>query len=173
MGFQVKTTLGQKEILAYQRITARTVQKVKMNVLHWGLIVLGLIGLTTSGAALTMTNFSGGAFFSLSLSMVSFIWGINWYRFQVWKVARNIPANMEQQFMFGEDGMIAKTSSEKVSHRYASFYAIAESRDYYVLFLAKGMGYILDKKGFEIGEAAEFAPFIQEMTGKKLAFVNI
>lgn len=173
MDFQVKTVLGQKEILAYQRITARTVQKVKMNLLHWGLIVVGLLGLTASGAAIGSGASGSGGILGVVLSMICFVWGINWYRYLVWKVARKVPPNLEQEFLFGEEGMVAKTSVEKLSHRYKGFYAIAESREYYVIFLAKGMGYILDKQGFLTGEAEAFGAYIQERTGKPLAVVNL
>lgn len=173
MEFQVKTTLGQKEILAYQRITGKTVQRVKMNVLHWGLVGLGLVGLTASGAALATVQGGAGSLLGLALSTICFVWGINWYRYLVWKVGRRLPADFQQEFLFGEDGMLARSVNEKVSHRYGAIYALAESQDYFVLFLHKGAGYILDKQGFEVGSPEEFATHIQEKTGKQISRVTL
>lgn len=173
MEFQVKTVLGQKEILAYQHIAAGSVQKVKMNLAHWSLIAVGLIGLAASGAGVARGGFAGAGIFGMAVSFLCFIWGANWYRYLVWKVTRKAPLGLEQEFLFGEEGMIARTQVEKVSHRYNAFYALAESKDYFVLFLNKEAGYILDKKGFSVGEPQDFAAGIQEKTGKKITIVKI
>ncbi len=173
MGFQVKTVLGRKEILAYQHITAHTVQKVKMNLLHWSLIAAGLVGLAASGAGIARGGFAGAGVFGVAVSFLCFIWGANWYNYLVWRVSRKAPLGMEQEFLFGDEGMIARTQVEKVSHRYSAFYALAESKDYFVLYLSKGSGYVLDKNGFSVGDPQAFAAEIQEKTGKPLTFVNL
>ena len=69
--------------------------------------------------------------------------------------------------------MVAQGGTEKVVHQYGEFRDLAETEDYFVLFLHKGAGYILDKKGFLTGTPAQFGEFIKEKTGKDIPFVKI
>ena len=173
MEFLVKTTLGTTEIMAYQKITGKTVQKVKMTALHWGLIGFGLLRLTASGAALSVARGGAGAVLGIALSMLAFVWGVNWYRYLTFKTARRLPAEFEQKFYFDDASMVAQGGTEKVVHQYGEFRDLAETEDYFVLFLHKGAGYILDKKGFLTGTPAQFGEFIKEKTGKDIPFVKI
>lgn len=173
MEFLVNTTLGMTEIMTYQKATCKTVQKLKMTALHWGLIGVGLIGLTSSGIALANPQGGVGGILGLVLSVLSFVWGVNWYRYLTFKAARKVPADFHQEFYFDDTNLVAQAGTEKVVHTYRQFYALAETEDYFILFLHKGAGYVLDKKGFAKGEPGQFGAFIQEKTGKTLPFVKI
>lgn len=173
MEFLVKTDLGRTEVLAYQKVSCKTVQKVKMTAIHWGLIVFGLIGLTANGAALGASRGGAGAVLGIALSTVAFVWGVNWYRYLAYKTTRRLPAHVEQKFYFDETGAAAQSGAEKVAHAYGAFRALAETEDYFVLFLDRESGYILPKTGFQRGDSSEFGAFIREKTGKALPFVKI
>ncbi|MFR1052462.1 MAG: YcxB family protein [Lachnospirales bacterium] len=173
MEFLVKTDLGKTEIMAYQKVSCKTVQKLKMTAIHWGLIGFGLIGLTASGAALGVSRGGAGAFLGIALSTLAFVWGINWYRYLTFKTARRLPERFEQKFYFDDTGMVAQGGTEKVVHQYGEFWALAETEDYFVLFLNKFSGYILSKAGFLQGDPAKFGAFLKEKTGKELPLVKI
>lgn len=173
MEFLVKTDLGKTEIMAYQKVSCKTVQKLKMTLLHWGLIGFGLIGLTASGVALGTSGGGSGAFLGIALSTLAFVWGVNWYRYLTYKTARRLPEHFEQKFYFDEANVVAQGGAEKVIHRYSEFCALAETEDYFVLFLNRFSGYILSKKGFLQGDPAQFGTFLKEKTGKKLPLVKI
>lgn len=173
MEFLVKTVLGKTEIMAYQKVSCKTVQKLKMTAIHWGLIVFGVIGLTANGVALGASRGGAGAILGILLSTLAFVWGVNWYRYLTYKTARRLPAHFEQKFYFDETGVVAQGGTEKVVHQYGEFRALAETEDYFVLFLNQSSGYILSKAGFLQGDPTEFGTFLQKKTGKKLPFVKI
>ncbi len=174
MHFQVKTTLGRAEIAAYEAITSKTVQRVRRTLCHWGLIVVGLLCLTMTSVGLAMAGGGAGGVIGIVLGAIAVVWGLNWNRYLVWRTARRVPEGFGQTFFFGGDQVVvAVGQSRQVTHSYRDFRAVAESEDYYALFLTKFAGYLLPKAGFTKGEAAAFGPFLREKTGKDLPFVKL
>ncbi len=173
MEFEVKTVLGAEAIMAYQKINGKTVERRNVTRIRAGLIAVGVLGLTGSAVAIGAAGFTGAVAFGVILSMACFALGLCWYQYAAWRVARRVPEGFTQEFYFGENGVVGKSSGEQIFHNYSDFIALAEAQDYFCLFLNNKLGYVLPKKGFFRGTPEAFGDFIKKMTGKDLPLVNI
>ena len=173
MEFLVKTTLGLEQIAAYQKAAGKTMEKGKTLLLRWGLMIFGGLSILGSVTAICKGFVDPGVIMGIVLGGFALIWGITWWKYQTRRIARQVPPNCEQEFYFNQDGIVANSGGERITHDYSAIYALAESEAYYFIFLDKRSGYVLQKSNFITGTAAEFGAFIQKRTGKKLPFVKI
>ncbi len=169
MEFEVKTVLDAKTVMDYQRLAGRTIQRSRTVLIRAALVVVGLLGLTLCGfgmAAIGGANLTIGV--GVVLSALCLMMGLSWYQYQARKSLRGVPAEFEQRFYFSDAGVVAKSESEQLLHNYSDFCALAESEDYFALFLNRRSGYLLPKSGFLAGDVKAFGRFIQEKTGKEI-----
>lgn len=173
MGFEIKTVLDMETLLAYQKITGKSIQKRKTILARGALIVLGVVGLTMCAYAMGMAGVNSTGILGVVLSALSLSLGVAWNSYHTWRIAKHTPANFEQRFYFAEENMAASAGGQELAHRYGDFKTVAESEDYFVLYQHPKMGYILPKSGFVKGRPEEFSKFIAEKTGKPVVSVKL
>lgn len=173
MGFEVKTVLGKEEVMAYQRISGRTIQRRRTLFARISLIAVAILGLTGSAVGVAAAGFTGSIALGILLCAACFAMGTRWYEYVAWRSGRKVPEGFTQTFYFDENNVVGQAEGQQVLHRYSDFAGAAESENYFCLFLNKKVGYILPKEGFLKGEPKDFGAFIQQKTGKDLPFVKI
>ncbi len=169
MEFEVKTVLDAKTLVDYQRITGRTVQRKKTAMTRGALFLAGILGLTICAVGIATSGFNTTVLLGTLLSGACVALGAVWYNYTTWRVSRKTPSGLEQTFFFTGENLVASAGEQRVLHGYRDFSALAESEEYFVLFLSSRAGYILPKSGFLKGTPEQFGPFIEEKTGKKFA----
>ncbi len=74
----------------------------------------------------------------------------------------------EMHFSFDEDAVRAKNLVSEGKISYSAFVKMIENKDHYFLFVQKRAAYVLPKEDFVLGDAAQFASFMEEKTGLKV-----
>lgn len=173
MNFEVKTVLTKKEIMAYQRISGKTVQRGRLLGSRGGLIFIGLAGLTGCAVAGNLSGFNVTVLIGFVLSAMCLMMGINWYGYLTWQNSRGGALGMELTCFFVPEHAVIRSGTVEALHKYSEFIALAESEDYFALFLDVKSGYILPKANFLHGDPAKFRDFLENATGKTVSQVKI
>lgn len=173
MNFAVETTLDRETVEAYHRITAKSVMRFKLTVIQVALLVVGTVAAVAGMASVFEVGMEPLSVACMVAGIIMLTLDMNYFRYLSWKTCLRMGTGMVQKFYFEDKRLVAQTSAEQVTHGYDAFQTVAESQDYYALFLNKHFGYILPKKGFFEGDPAALRAFLEEKSGKPVRSVKI
>ncbi len=103
----------------------------------------------------------------------SVIKGLFLRRFTARKMQKNMTNTGTCRFRFDEDSFQAEQPGVVSSYRYDRIYKACEAPGYFILFLDKTRGSVVDMGGFTKGTADEFRAFLAEKTGKPVEYVSL
>lgn len=131
-----------------RRFCRREAQRMRLCAFLAGAVVLSISPAAMvegSPAASVLCAVVGGVFVA---------WGALAYSIAAWSAVRRLPrGDHSVAFTFREGSFTACGATEKEERPYDALHSVVEEGDYFFLFLAPQLGYIVDKRGLAPGEA--------------------
>lgn len=168
MDYINKTVYDQNALGALNRLAVKTVQKQKTFLSRAFCFVFGILGLGI-GATLLFGPQQDRSLGTLGILYGVMFLGIGtfWTRFQTWTSRRMLTLGVKNcTFSFDDFSVTVENEMETNRYLYRNLYAAVEDENWYVLFLDKKHGIVLDKSGFTMGEAAAFRAYLEEKIGQ-------
>ncbi|MGN0801626.1 MAG: YcxB family protein [Candidatus Faecivicinus sp.] len=99
--------------------------------------------------------------------------GLFWGRFCGWMTWRRMNRAVgETVCVFGDETFAIRNRLESGESKYPVLIKLVETDGYFLLYVQKGVAYIVPKNAFTVGDPAQFAAFIEEKTGLKFRRVR-
>ena len=173
MLFEVRTAYDKDTVANFVRVTNRTINKTKMLVLRIFLLLLGVAGIGGGAALLILQGMDVRSVLLVVLGVVFLLTGVFFLPYQIWRTQKSVSTQVKEiLFTFREDAFTVGDEWKKTGYEYKVLQFLCENGGYYFLFVNSKVGYILRKSDFVTGSAEEFRVFLEERTGKPVAFVD-
>lgn len=92
--------------------------------------------------------------------------GLFWGRILGWMTWRRTNhAVGETVYAFGDEAFTVSNKLASGVSKYPALIKLVETDGYFLLYVQKGVAYILPRNAFTVGDPAQFAAFIEERTG--------
>lgn len=177
--FENTTKYDREAVYAFTDVYTRTIRRTRYR-LHLGVLLIGG-GFCILDGLILLSMWRRLDFSSIVLMGVVLVVGpcavfkgLFLRRF----MARRMRKNMLQEngvchYVFGEDSFQVSQPGVTSTYRYDRVFRAYEAPGYFVLFLDKVRGGIIDMGGFTQGTADEFRAFLTEKLGKPVEYINL
>ena len=173
MRFEMETTYDKPTVLAFQDILNRTVRAKRIRLTRILTLVVGCgalaYGLLWLWAALTKGVSFMPAVSGLIAGTIFLMLGI-FYKKYIGRSSRHMVSQQPVtiRYSFDKYGYATLTGKNKQFSTYRIIHNICSGDGYYVIMLDRRRGFVLDKSRFLSGDPEQFAPFLEECTGKSI-----
>ncbi len=176
--FENTTKYDQATLYAFTDVYSRTVRRTRYRLHRAVLLIAGGI-CTVEGLFLLLVwrprDFSSMVLLGVVLVVgpCGVFKGLFLRRFMARRTRKNMLHVGECHYVFTEDGFQAEQPGVSSTYRYDRIYKACEAPGYFVLFLDKEHGTVVDMGGFTQGTADGFRAFLEEKTGKPVEYVSL
>ena len=165
--YKVETTQNQNGYYALARIQGElygSEHNRRLTVFGFGFIVIGsLLYFVLEQSAIAV------------LPLIIGCWLLIWKRGRVKVQARQMAETLKGQdpnvvYRFDSEGFHLRNARQQGRASYDSIINLAETEEYYFLFINESTAHLFRKTDFTLGDAESFAAFIESRTGLKMKY---
>ena len=172
MTITAMTSYTTDSLKVFQQVAARRVSKgyylgLRIAYLIVGVCVFGI------GIYYTVEVFGGDydivavalAVIGLYLGVQLFWMGVTYYDYFAKQAMKKIPANaLRNYYSFEDEQIVISNPMRSGSYPYSQFGVVCETKDYFLFFINRQNGYVMEKRGIENGTVEE----LRELLNRKL-----
>lgn len=170
MEFQLTTECDKETMLAFARTAGKTTRKWPMRIRRCIDFLFAMFLLIEAALLIWLGSDSPIIIVAIPMGLFFLFLGIFYYPLTAFQMRRlAMKGSSRKNILLTEEGIFSRTEIEEGKMVYSAFDQLFHYCHYYVLFVDKKHGVILDEKGIQQGNPTELSAFLERKCGKQIA----